>query len=128
MAATVMFVNTGYVYEKGTCRPPHPDLFSFLYTGKELNRLVVMSDSSSSTAGVHVLRLDPSLYKLGDEEAAFFKQSTGIQDSEKLKQHILQVQKEAYAVRDVTEIQLLELKPFAQVYPYPCIGRFGFTT
>lgn len=57
-----------------------------------------MPDSSLNTAGVHVLRLDPSLYKLGDEEAAFFKQSTGIKDSEELKQHILQVQKEAYAV------------------------------
>ena len=61
-----------------------------------------MSDSSSDTAGVHVLRLDPSLYKLGDEEAAFFKQTTGIKDSDELKQHILQVQKEAYAVRAVT--------------------------
>ena len=123
-----MFVNTGYVYEKGTCRPPHPDPSSFPTQARVLNRLVAMSDSSSSTAGVHVLRLDPSLYKLGDEEAAFFKQSTGIQDSEKLKQHILQVQKEAYAVRGVTEIKALELKSFAQVYPYPCIGRFGFTT
>ncbi|EPT00914.1 hypothetical protein FOMPIDRAFT_86237 [Fomitopsis schrenkii] len=70
-----------------------------------------MSEPSSSTAGVHVLRLDPSLYKLGDEEASFFKQTTGIKDGEKLRQHILEVQKEAYAV-----------------YPYPCIGRFGFTT
>ena len=87
-----------------------------------------MSDSSSNAAGIHVLRLDPSLYRLGDEEAAFFKESTGIQDNEELKQHILQVQKEAYAVRDITSVHAARLRFFAKVYPYPCIGRFGFTT
>ncbi|KAI0726728.1 hypothetical protein C8Q72DRAFT_497689 [Fomitopsis betulina] len=58
-----------------------------------------------------VLPLDPSLYKLEEDEAAFFKQATGIPDDELLKQHILRVQVEAY-----------------EVYPYPCIRRFGFTS
>ena len=43
--------------------------------------------------------LDESLYKLDDVEVAFFCAQTGIQDPEELKQHILAVQKEAYAVR-----------------------------
>lgn len=45
-----------------------------------------------------VLPLDPSLYKLEEDEAAFFKQATGIPDDELLKQHILRVQVEAYEV------------------------------
>lgn len=42
--------------------------------------------------------LDPDLYNLQPQEAAFFKQQTGIQDDELLKQHIIQVQTEAYKV------------------------------
>lgn len=42
--------------------------------------------------------LDPSLYKLEEEEATFFKQATGISDDAELKQHILRVQAEAYEV------------------------------
>lgn len=68
-------------------------------------KLAEMSDSGSNTTGSYVLRLDPSLYKLGDEEASFFKQYTGINDDEELRQHILQVQKEAYKVRDITRQQ-----------------------
>ena len=45
-----------------------------------------------------VMPLDPSLYKLEDDAAAFFKQVTGIHDDEELKQHILRVQTEAYNV------------------------------
>ena len=42
--------------------------------------------------------LDPSLYKLEEDEATFFKQATGIPDDEELKQHILRVQADAYEV------------------------------
>lgn len=45
-----------------------------------------------------VAPLDPSMYKLEKDEAAFFKQVTGIKDDEELKQHILRVQTEAYEV------------------------------
>lgn len=47
-----------------------------------------------------VLRtLDPSLYRIAAEEARILKECTGIKDDEDLKQHILQVQAEAFAVR-----------------------------
>ena len=42
--------------------------------------------------------LDPDLYNLQPQEAAFFKQQTGIHDDELLKQHIIQVQTKAYEV------------------------------
>lgn len=51
-----------------------------------------------------VMPLDPSLYKLEEDEAAFFKQATGIPDDEELKQHILRVQAEAYEVRQLHRV------------------------
>lgn len=42
--------------------------------------------------------LDPSLYALGAESSAFFKSATGIYDDDELKEHILSVQAQAYAV------------------------------
>ncbi|KAF8558297.1 hypothetical protein OG21DRAFT_1595447 [Imleria badia] len=54
--------------------------------------------------------LDPSLYALGTESLAFFKSTTGIHDDDELKEHILNVQAQAYAVA-----------------PYPCIRSFNFT-
>ncbi|KAI0336237.1 hypothetical protein GY45DRAFT_1316357 [Cubamyces sp. BRFM 1775] len=53
--------------------------------------------------------LDPSLYSIEDDALEFMKASTGIQDPEELKKHILAVQEEAYAI-----------------FPYPCIRRFSF--
>ncbi|KAF9240255.1 hypothetical protein BU15DRAFT_87747 [Melanogaster broomeanus] len=53
--------------------------------------------------------LDPSLYALSPEEAAFFKAATGIDDDAVLKAHILMVQEKAY-----------------KVAPYPCIYGFAF--
>jgi hypothetical protein len=43
-------------------------------------------------------KLNSDLYDIRPEEAAFFKQQTGIQDDELLKQHIIQVQAKAYKV------------------------------
>jgi len=43
--------------------------------------------------------LDPSLYFLDPKLEKLFKTSTGIQDDEELKAHILKVQDEAYRVR-----------------------------
>lgn len=42
--------------------------------------------------------LDPSIYNLDEEQRVFFKEQTGIQDDNELRDHILQVQAEAYAV------------------------------
>ncbi|KZV91243.1 hypothetical protein EXIGLDRAFT_615917, partial [Exidia glandulosa HHB12029] len=54
--------------------------------------------------------LDPNLLVLRGDEGEFFKTQTGIKDDEKLREHILDVQRRAFAV-----------------WPYPCIRRFGFT-
>lgn len=55
--------------------------------------------SSSSAPRLSYLRLDPTLYNPSPVEVEFFKQQTGIKDDEKLKEHILAVQKEAWEVR-----------------------------
>jgi hypothetical protein len=47
---------------------------------------------------------------LTEDELAFFKAQTGIDDDEKLKDHIFAIQAKAH-----------------NVYPYPCIRRFMFT-
>ena len=45
------------------------------------------------------LPLDPSFYNLKENEIAFFKKQTGIQEDSELRKHIIEVQAEAYAVR-----------------------------
>ncbi|KAK0480788.1 hypothetical protein IW261DRAFT_1474583 [Armillaria novae-zelandiae] len=54
-------------------------------------------------------QLDPTLYALAEDEAAFFKAQTGIEDDVALKNHIFAVQEEAY-----------------KVHPYRCIRGFAF--
>jgi len=49
---------------------------------------------------------DGTLLELGPEEEAFFKVETGIQDSQELRKHIIDVHEEAYKV----SIHLLALK------------------
>ena len=43
--------------------------------------------------------LDQSLYAPDEEEKAFMKATTGIQDDDELKEHILAAQANAFAVR-----------------------------
>lgn len=43
--------------------------------------------------------LDEQYYRLTPDDVAFLTQQTGITDPAELKQHILQIQKEAYDVR-----------------------------
>ncbi|KAF8124084.1 hypothetical protein EV363DRAFT_1178416 [Boletus edulis] len=54
--------------------------------------------------------LDPNLYELDAESLTFFKSVTGIHDEDELKEHVLDVQRQAYGV-----------------VPYPCIRGFSFT-
>jgi SAM-dependent methyltransferase len=54
--------------------------------------------------------LDESLYDLRPQDAAFFKEITGIEDDTALKQHILDIQAKAY-----------------KIAPYGCIYLFVFT-
>ncbi|EJF56627.1 hypothetical protein DICSQDRAFT_157852 [Dichomitus squalens LYAD-421 SS1] len=55
------------------------------------------------------LPLDSSMYAPDEEEKAFMKATTGIQDDEELKAHILAVQAKAWTI-----------------YKYPCIRQFDF--
>ncbi|KAK0435186.1 hypothetical protein EV421DRAFT_1837199 [Armillaria borealis] len=65
------------------------------------------------SSGVATPQLDPTLYALAEDESAFFKAQTGIEDDVALKNHIFTVQEEAY-------------KANTWVYPYNCIRGFGF--
>ncbi|KAF8896607.1 hypothetical protein BD779DRAFT_597846 [Infundibulicybe gibba] len=65
---------------------------------------------STSTNPPAPLPIDSSLYSLSEEELAFFKKQTGIQDAAELRDHILGIQKRAY-----------------EVYSYSCIRLFEFT-
>ncbi|KAG7448613.1 uncharacterized protein BT62DRAFT_929702 [Guyanagaster necrorhizus] len=56
------------------------------------------------------VHLDPKFYTLTEDEIAFFKAQTRIEDDTTLKSHIFTIHEEAY-----------------EVYPYSCIRRFGFT-
>ena len=58
----------------------------------------IPAQKQQSTQPHHEDILDERYYNLTDEESAFFKQQTGIQDDHDLKAHILQVQAEAYKV------------------------------
>ena len=40
--------------------------------------------------------VEPNLFSITDEASAFFKQLTKIDDDEKLKEHIVAIQREAY--------------------------------
>ena len=72
--------------------------------------------------------LNPGLYKLDAESLAFFKSTTGIQDDDQLKEHILDVQARAYAVRAQGGLFSFSVTHLAfQVVPYPCIRFFSFT-
>ncbi|TDL28239.1 hypothetical protein BD410DRAFT_782211 [Rickenella mellea] len=64
----------------------------------------------TETCSMYNLSLDRNLYSLDGEEQNFFKRQTDIQDGEKLKEHIIAVQEEAF-----------------KVVNYPCIQGFRFT-
>ncbi|KAF9061466.1 hypothetical protein BDP27DRAFT_1385368 [Rhodocollybia butyracea] len=55
------------------------------------------------------MSLEEQYYNLDVEEHEFFKRETGIEDEEKLKEHIIAVQTKAYSI-----------------YRYPCIRMFEF--
>lgn len=46
-----------------------------------------------------LLQLDPTLFRPKPDELEFFKETTGIQNEEELRLHILAVQKDAYQAR-----------------------------
>jgi len=68
-----------------------------------------MSEASELEAMLRALPPDNNFLVLDPETERFFKAETGIQDSEELRKHIIEVQGEAY-----------------RVFPYPCIRGFRF--
>ena len=61
-----------------------------------------ISVPQESTELISYKALDERLYDLSDEERSFFKEQSGIQDDNELKEHIIQVQTEAYKVGNLT--------------------------
>lgn len=59
---------------------------------------------------VGTAELNEALYNPDDVETGFLLQQTGLEDPEEVKKHILQVQRELYAVR--AESLIPELDPF----------------
>ena len=45
---------------------------------------------------IGTIYLDGTFWELGPEEEAFFQAETGIQDTEELRKHIIEIQEEAY--------------------------------
>jgi hypothetical protein len=85
-----------------------------------------MSDLTSAVVRTNLARrsLDDGLYALDDEEKLFLKELTHIEDDEKLKQHILTVQKNAWAVRATSGISFQDWLTFCSDFSlcvYPCL-------
>ncbi|EJD05460.1 uncharacterized protein FOMMEDRAFT_165874, partial [Fomitiporia mediterranea MF3/22] len=70
-----------------------------------------MSDGASNNKDIPGIELDPDLYDPSREEIDFLKSQTKIEDEDELKQHVLDVQKEAWSIVN-----------------YRCIQSFGFIT
>ena len=74
------------------------------------------------------LPLNSDVLALDPDTENFFKAETGIQDTEQLRKHILQVQEEAYKVSFAVSVHMPDLNILfrAQLHPYPCIRAFKF--
>lgn len=57
-----------------------------------------MTLDGETKAHLKTIRLDGTFLELSPREEAFFKAETGIQDTEELRKHIIEVQEEAYKV------------------------------
>ncbi len=78
---------------------PVPPVFLYLAAAMGINKPVSRKTLFISVMSQSALPLDASIYALTEDEAAFFKVETGIQDDVQLKNHILAIQEEAYKVR-----------------------------
>ncbi|KAI0666275.1 hypothetical protein C8Q78DRAFT_1083214 [Trametes maxima] len=75
-----------------------------------MSPVVYSTPTARSTVSLtKVFPLDASLYSLQDAELKFMQTETRIDDEEELRDHVMQIQAEAYAV-----------------FPFPCIRRFAF--
>ena len=61
---------------------------------------------------LRTLHLNGALLELGPEEEAFFRAEIGIQDTEELRKHIIEVHEEAYKVGTcLLECSMIECNP-----------------
>ena len=85
-----------------------------------------ISTPQESTGLIPFKALDERLYDLSDEERSFLKEQSGIQDDYELKEHVIQVQTEAYKVNFRKAKSWRFMQTFVlQVHPYPCIRLFN---
>jgi len=93
----------------------------------------IMNIEVETETRLRTLHLDDTLLGLDPEEEAFFKSETGIQDTEELRKHIIEVQEDAYKVTRCSQVYQISSTRISnivfrdQVYPYPCIRGFRFT-
>ena len=74
--------------------------------------------SQSEQSPYEHLDLDPSIYNPSKESVDFFKKVTGISDDDELKQHIIDVQKDAWHVSSsfIFSLSFLQLLKDCQIH------------
>jgi len=84
--------------------------------------------SAGTETHLRAFHLDDTLLELNPEEEAFFKSETGIQDTDELKKHIIEVREDAFKVRYcLNRISAGSNNVFrVQIHPYFCIREFRF--
>ena len=68
-----------------------------------------MTLDCESKAHLKTIRLDGTFLELSPREEAFFKAETGIQDTEELRKHIIEVQEEAYKVSSRLQAKIRDI-------------------
>ena len=84
-----------------SCSPTYKVLFPTSQSSpfpRKIHQPATMAWHGGTEAHLRTLHIDGALLKLDPEEEAFFKAETGIQDTEALKKHIVEVHEEAYKV------------------------------
>jgi len=87
------------------------------------------TDVSNQAPSSWAITLDESLYALDEEEGAFMKTATGIDDIEELKSHIFACQREAWKVFQYPCIRIFEFArlKLARLSAYPELLKLGKT-
>ena len=74
---------------------------------------------------LRILPLDDTLLEITPEEEAFFKSETGIQDTEELRKHIIEVQEDAYKVGRCSRTKSTRAVTSCFVFRFTHILAFG---
>ncbi|KAI0056563.1 hypothetical protein BV25DRAFT_1832101 [Artomyces pyxidatus] len=75
----------------------------------------------------HLPSSDDDLYKVDELEVAFFKELTGIQDDVALREHLFNIQCEAYAAHPFASVRRLAWRrlQICRLFPYPALMKLG---